>query len=1098
MRPTRVAYGALLSAIVWSGENAAAQECIDTSVERELTSCESTLAPRRPGTRDMPVVDPPRPRAPEAPIGPGYRPPPPDARQMRSVALLEREIQILERLVRTTSPREPRRGDILYRYADALAELATVNETRARELDEPIHRAGDDRAALVRRQATAQQRSREARDSAVRALAELVRDHPTYRRLDEVLFTLAYHLETMQRRDQAGAVYLRLIRDTPDSRFVPNAYVALGDRELEAGHFDDARSFYERVLQIPPERNTVYGYALYKLAWVHINTERWREALEAFVRTIEHLREVPDNATNAGIGAQTRREMILPYMHVGRPDRALAFFRRFGTEDQAIEMMQRLAEAYFDGGQWPNAMDTYRRLIAARPIDERTCQWHAQVLDATISARPKDEQLREAIALTEHRAQFIARDNATIPERACTERVATSLVLLATAWHREAVGTDDQPGTHDRRTIEQAAALYALIDRALPELDQLSFETIRREDRPTRASLAFFRGELLYSAENWQGCAEAYERAIDAGADGQLAADASYGAVLCYDRHLGSLAPPADDEDLTPRELDTNEARMARAFARFACAASNDPELPTVLYRWARLYYEANQFERAATIFRRVAMDHASSEVGEFAANLYLDSMNVLLTGGRTSCRAAIGSALEPIRGLYCNDPAAHPDVCGVVRNLDCEVSAYRAQELGRSGNHLRAGRDWVALAERCPSHRALYLHNGAEAFMAGRLVGRGIRVLLVLTELDEAGELGVRAQYTIGQAYHAMAIYGEAASWYERYARAAPTEPDAVEALHNAAVFRIGLGEGDAAIADARLFDRQFRRTQPARTAQVVFAIGAIHERAENWREVIDHYRGFVSRYGNVASPVEIARAHTATARAYEATGQSDRALAPLRQVIAMHAAGAESSLTGDDRATQLALLRDAVSEAHYRIAESERARFDAITFPALRGRASVARVGQWAEQELRPWMERKHAALRVAEAEYDRVHPLGIPRWRIASASRLGDMVLGIVESVRNAPVPEEIARDEELLAIYWEELDRAAAPYEQMAITRYENCLETATATRWFDDRSRRCEQALSMLDAQRFPIAAELRGGPSYEPRPSAEPGIPLDG
>jgi hypothetical protein len=138
---------------------------------------------------------------------------------------------------------------------------------------------------------------------------------------------------------------------------------------------------------------------------------------------------------------------------------------------------------------------------------------------------------------------------------------------------------------------------------------------------------------------------------------------------------------------------------------------------------------------------------------------------------------------------------------------------------------------------------------------------------------------------------------------------------------------------------------------------------------------------------------------------------------------------------------------------------------------------------------------MEAKRAAFLVAEEAYGHVHPLGIPRWRIASASRVGDMIHDLVERVRSAPVPADIEADPELLAVYWDELDRCTEPYLGIAIQRYEHCLETATATRWFDERSRRCEEALNRLDAVRYPTASELRGRPDYEPRHGAAPSAP---
>ena len=67
---------------------------------------------------------------------------------------------------------------------------------------------------------------------------------------------------------------------------------------------------------------------------------------------------------------------------------------------------------------------------------------------------------------------------------------------------------------------------------------------------------------------------------------------------------------------------------MLGAFTRFVCYVADSDELPTVKYRRARIYYESNHYEEAAVLFRDIAINHSTSELGEFAANLYLDSLN--------------------------------------------------------------------------------------------------------------------------------------------------------------------------------------------------------------------------------------------------------------------------------------------------------------------------------------------------------------------------------------------------------------------------------------------------------------------------------------
>lgn len=1112
--------------LVTSPDAARAQECVAGDVQRTLSSCEGVppAAPRRPG-RAGPSALPgatPAPRAAATPPGPElsapYRTPAiRESLRGRQYRLLDRERELLERLLARMDERDPQRADVLVRLAETIAEMVRQHEARARGLDEPLFEArrdGDTTRArsLARQQAEAERAARADREAAVRALAALVAGFPQRSGLDETLLALALLLEELGQGPRARQVYHRLLRDHPESRFVPHAYLAFAEHAFAEGQLDDARQFYERVLTIPAEHNELYGYALYKLAWVRFNQEDFRGALDAFVRVLEHARQFPDRSSSASLARQARRELVMPYARTARPDRALAFFRRVAAhEDEALAMLESLAQLYFDGGAWPESIATYRRRMAESPGAEGLCAWQARVLDATVASRPKPEQVTEARRLVEVRRAFGGGGHLADAVRRCDEETATALLLLSTAWHREAVGTEDAPGTRDRATMAHAAALYELLVGAFPDLAAMELPRIDRRDRPTTAQIAAFQGELYYELERWPECARAFEGALDAGADPQLAADAAYGAVLCHDRVLGSREPPATAEDraLRARELTADEARMARTFARFACVAPAHEELPIVLYRWARLHYDANQLDHAAVLFRRVALDHPASEVGEYAANLYLDSVGALAERrGREACFAVLEDALDPLERAYACGADAYPELCDVVEGLRCELGARRAH--GPSTPPARRARLLLELVREheCPDAPRL-LYDAAIAFEQARLLGAAIRVRSVLVEQYPGDPRARRAIHQIGGNYHALAIYELAAEWYERYvsegepcdAAAAPEPcPDAADGLRHAVTFHLGLGDVEAALAGADLFQRRFGRAQPALAAAIAFDLGAVHERAGDWPRVVDHYRAFLRRHGAAATPGRRAAAHVAIARGLIRQDQRAAAARDLAAAVEVHERGGEDAIASLGLAPEAAdlerfALRSAVAEARYEQAEALRLAFEALRFPTLRGGGSIERVNRWAEQELLPWVLRKQAMIRAAEDGYALVAPLGIPRWRIAAASRLGDMYLSLVDEVRGSPIPDVIARDPEAVARYEAELDRVTEEPAGVAIARYQSCLSTATSVRWFDERSRRCERALNELDAVRYPIAAELRGSPDYEGRAPARPGPP---
>jgi tetratricopeptide (TPR) repeat protein len=1078
--------------------------------------------------------------------------------QVRALQLLQREVRVLERLVGRTRAGDPRGADYLLRLAETYFELQTFYNTRARSLDQPIFEARQSKNAskvrqLRQRQQQAEQRLQNYRQEAIRTYARLVRDYPNYRDMDRVLFSLAFGLEEMRQFQRARQVYHRLIKGYPQSQYIPHAYLSFAEYYFGEGDMRAADQFYSKVTEIPPERNPVYGFALYKRAWALYNLEDFRGALTQFVRTVEFAEQNPDARDAANLARQSRRELVLPYSRVGTPRRALQFFQRYATnEDQALEMLESLAELYYDTGNWPDTIEVYHRLMAERPEGDKICYWQSRVTNAVISSRPKDEQVREVRRLVDLNETFTSTEGRA-PEAIaeCQQATAAILVELATAWHREAIGTDDQPGTNDRETMRAAAALYRLVLDRFPNMGDMEFPNIDRRDWPTEYRISYFYAELLWRMEDWGQCGPAFDRVVELDPQGEFTQDAAYAAVLCYnslyqqeyssrERQVREEEDPCEGirnrrrrrrceqeqeerneaERYVPRELGDTEQGMLNAFQRFVCYVADSEELPTIKYRRARIYYESNRYEEAAILFRDIAMNHQDSELSEYAANLYLDSLNVLGTQWqRSQCIDDIRENIEPLSGAYCanqDDRDAHPDLCSVLDQLRCDTLRLQAEAAQREERYRDAATTYVTIARE---HRECgrldeVLYNAAINYEAARLLGRAIRVRTILIRNFPESELARRAVYLVGANYHALAIYNQAAEWYERFAREYPGEDGsecteeqreagtcaiAHEALQNAVFFRLGLGQEEEAVDDAEMFERNYRRRMPRETSQVMFSLGSIYERQEDWNRVFNHYRSWLRSYGRRALPHEVIRANVQMGVAKWELDDKDGARRYFEAAVREWTRDAGEEIAGledvsdSDRQLYLVRAKDATSEALFYLGEYEYADFRRIRFPRFRGGRSITRVQRWAENDFAEWLQEKREALVEAESAYNRIAELEIPEWEIAAAARVGEMYRSFMDQIRQAPIPEEIENDDELYGIYVDALENAARPLQAQAMDKFEFCLTRATQVRWFNEFSAQCEQELNQLDRARYPMAAELRGEANYVQRQLARPG-----
>ncbi len=1167
---------------------AAGGQCVAPSVVEQATSCEiAGRSPRfrgggkAPASQLRPVT---RPAA--APTEQATRPGfeidlarDIRATQQRAQALLDREVQILQRLVRNTRANNPQRPEILLRLAETYFEMQSAINATARGYDERIFQTCTQQPNREQCQANrqAQQRAEaqltEVRQATNRTYATLVQDHPDFRDMDRVLFSLAFGLEQLRQHEQARQVYHRLIKNFPESRFIPNAYLSFAEfffNDPENGDMNAALRFYQKVIEFPPERNQVYGYAIYKSAWAKYNLDNFQGALEDFARVIEFA-ERNASATDAeNLARQARRELVIPYSRVGNPSRAFAFFQRYARDRAgALEMLEALAELYFDTGKWDEAVATYHNLMSLEAQSNRLCYWQSKVTNAIISSRQKPAQVEELGRLVRVYEAFMQRQGAD-PEaqRECKAETAGILVWLATSWHRETVGTADSPGTMDRATMGQAAQLYTMLVERFPDMEQLEFPNIQREDWPTRYRVQYYLAELLWKMEDWERCGPAFDDVVDLNPRGEFTEDAAYAAVLCYNnlyqtqyqgrerdarteeqqasgrgrnRRQQQAAEQAAQEaarQYARRDLTRVEQGMVDAFTRYICVVQEGAQdLVQIKYRKARIYYEANHFEEASVLFRDIALNHAQSEYGEFAANLYLDSLNVLGTmqqPNRPECIAELTQNIDPMARNFCaneSDREAHQDICGVIGTLQCQANRAMAESLQNTRRFREAAVKYVEMFRanlelpedrRCGDMDEI-LWNAAINYEAARLLGRAIRVRQALIQQYPESPLSKKSIYLLGANFHALAYYEQAATYYEQFARQYAGEtgadcteqeraesrcPDAVLALRNATLFRLGLGQEEQALEDIQLFESNYRRSRATETAQVAFAMGALYEQREMWDHLIRYYRKFLRDYRRNALPHQVVLANVALGRAFlareeprDARGHFNDAVRAWNGGVAQALSRAEG-MSDADKVFALRQAIDATAEAMFRLAEDKYVAFRGIAFPAYEGGRSLERVTAWSNSEFRSWLERKRAALVAAEAEYNRIAALSVdvqgvavnsPAWQIAAAARSGAMYREFVDHFRSAPIPTVIENDPDLYDVYAGALDEQSQPLLETATQRFLFCLRTATNVRWFNEYSRQCESELNRLNPGQYPLASELRGEPNFVYSAPARPG-----
>lgn len=1098
--------------------------------------------------------------------------------QARQRALLVTEIQGLERLFETTKKNAPDRPQLGRRLAEAYVELEAAafrDKTEAEIKRDGFKKSNPQAAGQQQTQANqADAVMKAARKKAIDYYSLIINDYPTYSQLDEVLYYLAYEYEQASDLKNARSVYYDLIKKRPDSKYIPNAYLAFGElffneAQGDPSKWDLAAQAYSEVIKYPAPNNKVFGYAWYKLAYVFWNKGELDKALNAFKKTIEFGVVHAQLPGAAKLADSARRDVIPVYALKGDPAQAYNFLHNIsgdaqGSNEKTYKMMDDLGNNYLDTGHYPEAILLYKDLIG-RDKSGKHCVYQAHITEATMAMKSGNKEVivKEVDNQIKVANEFKNGSYSAELKQECANKSAALATETAMAWHLEAVGSQGQRGTGDAKTMALAATLYKKVVDTwnAQEFSTFQFPRVVKEDWPTIYKIKYAMADLLYFQKDWAKCGPAFDSVVAENPTAPEAPEAAYASVLCYqniyeETHKGGAdkkgagnlpgqkekpekdkakQAEAEREKLKPKDMSENQKGMVQAFNRYICYIkpsekdqAGQEQLVEVKYARARTYFEAQHWEEAAIGFREIALSHSDRDVGIYAAQLYLESVNVLGSHfTKTACFDDMEQDVPKFIELYCQGEKAakNAEQCTTLNKIQVDILRLKAQKLVERADK-EGGKEALALyekggtayfemfrkycqdpvsnnqqpqAEKCDE----IAYNAARAFQAARLVAKAITVRRSLLAYDEKlklnSPLAKKATYEIGGNYQAIAVYDLAADWYERYAKADPKAPEADKALSDAVILRLGLGQEEQAIDDARVFTKNYGGSKPAQTASIAFAVGAHYAEQENWDKARGALTGSMGVIDKAAPDVQ-AQAHATLGRVYlkgyKGTGENlaKGEYAKVRAIWA-DAAKAEAAIraaypTEDDGAKdrRLAKALNAVGEAYFFAAEERRkADVDTLKFPAYTGPGDKATVVKHIQTKVKDWYEKKKAAIEKVEPEYIKIlelKPVPPPKWVIAAGSRAGLMWGDFVDDFRRAPIPTAWKTDAELRGVYYDSLDAASEPFKvRNAKPALKKCLDLSVKYQYFDEFSRNCEVWLAKNYKAEYHVVDELRGAPT---------------
>lgn len=884
--------------------------------------------------------------------------------------------------------------------------------------------------------------------------ARVLKDYPWFGQYDLALYVDGFLAYEQGKQDEALVRFDRILKDYPDSRFVPDAHMARAEA-LFNGKADYAAALteYEQVLRF--RTSDLYGLAMFKSAWCLWRLGRSDEAAKRFVAVFE-ITDAKPGATG-GTNATQRKQLdelqseALKYLvEVFTEDEkntaqdVYGFLTKIGGDRFAGKVVRALATQFYDQGHFERGIEAYELLLKLEPTSPDAGKWVLAIANGynTVEDWPKLKTTyeRAVVGFTAGSPWAKAQQDPKVVAETSTA-LEKQLEDHALQLHGKA-----QKDRTSRAEFEGAASLYVVylskFDKDRYQVEYYLAEIyFYRLDRPTDAATHYMAAARAIN--NQQAEKDPLKT---------LRHDAIYNAIAALERvrfqelEARKKQPNAGGTALAETEADK---KFAEALDLYAQLYPTDPALPELFFRQGRQYYDYDVYDSAVKIWGSLLEKFPRSQYALAAGELILDSFN----------RAKNYENIETWARRLKTAPAFASDVNQKKLDTLIIVSVFKqGEQKSQAGDHPAAAKAYLRAAKefpRDPRAAQACVNSELEAQKAGDPA-----------TLKEAAQLATGKDYRdkpespqgawiAATTFQSMGLFADAADFDEAIAGLADREhpnyqkfDHAKDAAFNAVVLRVATGEHDKAITNGNRFLAAYGTSSDA--DEVVFQMGKAHQNAGRNKEAADLYRRYLARAKNQDHR---AQGFVLLAQALMKTGDERGVDEALRTAvdIGKHRKG---ELGPDGK----------YAAAHARYMEGERI---LVRFEAVQINGDV--------KQLSSKLKQKAELLKAASTVFLDVVSLGVAEWSTAALYQIGHTYETFAKSLRESPPPSGLSdADKEQ---YQQQIDAFVVPIEERSLDAYENGWKKATDLGIYNQWTAKMREALGRLNAELYPSFKE---------------------
>ncbi len=551
----------------------------------------------------------------------------------------DESIESLKKIIPKIEDGSPQKAELLFQLSELYWEKSKYLYRKEMLKFQEDEKKVDEARNKGEKVADAKEDHRESelyRSETMRLYETVLREYPSYDRKDEVLFALGYNLYEIGKRDQAVKRYEELIKGYPNSKFIGDGYVQLGNHYFDvANNLGKAKEMYEKAFQ--QKEPKIKSYALYKLAWCDFNAGEHEKALKKLQDVIEYVEKQEKKKEMTDLKTEALNDSVTMFVQLNRADDAIAYFKAKAGKKMQLKLITRMGYALYDAGHHENSIKTFRLLLSDNPVAEAAPDFTQQIIKGYEGLRQRDNVKAETKKMAElyrpGSAWWKANESKKEVLRNGFNVAEEGMRTVVTEYHQEAQKTKQAV------TYRLAGDIYKQYVDAFATGDDEAFIS------DYAFNMKFYYAEILWALEEWEKAAQQYDGVVAFKIPGRDTAkeisqekyrqSAAYAAILAYNNLVkierGQMVKSVVDDkakieenkkkatvqkaekvvkrsvkELQEQPLTKFEGLLANACDSYNKLFPNNQDEIEVRYQAAVIYYDRNHFIDAAQRFTEI------------------------------------------------------------------------------------------------------------------------------------------------------------------------------------------------------------------------------------------------------------------------------------------------------------------------------------------------------------------------------------------------------------------------------------------------------------------------------------------------------------